>query len=98
MQTTVVSLDELKKRFEAETLGWFTQQLGHIQERAERRETPTELHLATGPVALKPLSPWVLVVDGDLDVSGDIDLSTAPYDMSLFVVFGDESAEFTRRS
>jgi hypothetical protein len=105
MNTTVVSLDEIKKRFEAENeaqmFGWFTDQLGYIQERAERKQKPTELHLAKGPIhldTLKPNSPWILVIDGDLDVSGDIDLSTEPYDMSLFVVFGNVRAKNFRFS
>lgn len=102
MQTTVVTIDEIRKRFEAagelETFGWFTEQLGHIRGREKK---PTELQLVNGSVkldAFKPTSPWVLVIDGDLDVSGDIDLSTEPYDMSLFVVFGTVRAKNFRFS
>ncbi|WP_426747775.1 hypothetical protein VZQ01_10790 [Myxococcus faecalis] len=106
LATRVVPLDELKARFEAaneaETFSWFVQNLEHIQERAGQHDNPVpEIHLATGPVRLEklvPESPWILVVDGDLEVAGDIDLSTSPYDISLFVVFGEVRARNLRFS
>ncbi len=70
-----------------------------MEERAERTPPPVELHLATGPLrlaALKPTSPWALIIDGDLEVSGDIDLSTEPYETSLFVVLGHVRARNLR--
>ncbi|MCP3064163.1 hypothetical protein LXT21_35865 [Myxococcus sp. K38C18041901] len=106
LATRVVPLDEIKARFEAaneaETFGWFVENFGHSRERAGQHDKPVpEIHLVTGPVRLEklvPKSPWILVVDGDLEVAGDIDLSTSPYDISLFVVFGEVRARNLRFS
>ncbi|WP_141617215.1 hypothetical protein [Myxococcus sp. AB036A] len=104
--TRVVQLDEIKVRFEAaneaETFGWFVEHFERIQERAQQQNQPAvEIHLATGLVradTIAPASPWILVVDGDLEVASDIDLSTQPYDISLFVVLGSVHAKNLRFS
>lgn len=106
MQTTVTTVDEIKKRFEAEneleTFGWFEDQLEFINQRAKQKEkSPPPMQLVKRPVKLADLelkSPWILVIDGDLEVTGDIDLSTEPYDMSVFVVLGNVRARKFRFS
>ncbi|MFP2960062.1 hypothetical protein ACLEPN_20100 [Myxococcus sp. 1LA] len=106
LATRVVQLDEIKARFEAaneaETFGWFVEHFEWIQGRARQHNEPAvEIHLATGLVrvdTLVPVSPWILVVDGDLEVAGDVDLSTQPYEISLFVVLGSVRAKNLRFS
>lgn len=74
--------------------------LDPIAQRAHhhRQSAPViELVSGDGDVdELAPESPWILVVDGDVRATGDLDFATGPYEQSLLLVTGDVSARHFR--
>jgi hypothetical protein len=90
----------LARNNDVEVFGWVAEVLDQIQMRADNHRTPAPvIELVSGDVdvdELAPRSPWILVVDGNLRASGDLDFGTRPYERSLLLVTGDVSARHFR--
>ncbi|AKV01436.1 hypothetical protein AKJ09_08099 [Labilithrix luteola] len=92
--------DILVRHNDADVFGWVEEILDQIEQRAQNHGTPAPvIELVSGNVEvdeLAPKSPWILVVDGDLKATGDLDFATGPYEQSLLLVTGDVSARHFR--
>jgi hypothetical protein len=80
---------------------WVEDILDQIDQRRENHpdERVAEIELVRGDLEVADLSrksPFILVVDGNLHSTGDLDFATGPYQQSLVVVMGEVTARHFR--
>ena len=80
---------------------WVEDILDQIAKRRENHpnERVAEIEIVRGDLEVADLSresPFILVVDGNLRATGDLDFATGPYQQSLVVVMGEVTARHFR--